>query len=57
MKEESFFLILHVFIAFERCFIHSIKEHLSVLLSSERQFTYHKSIYQLLTESRRISWE
>lgn len=30
-KEIFFFLILDVFIAFERCFVRSIKEHLSVL--------------------------
>jgi len=57
MKEESFSLILHVFIACERCFIRSIKELLSVLFSSETQVTYYKSIYQLLTETRRISGE
>lgn len=57
MKEESFFLIHPGFIAFERCFIHSVKENCLCPFSSKGWFTYYKSIYQPVIESGRISGE
>lgn len=57
MKEESFFLIRPGFIAFERCFIHSVKENCLCPFSSKGWFAYYKSIYQPVIESGRISGE